>query len=583
MNAGPTHRPLAMLSLGLQVKFTAFDPRPLKAFNLMVHLLNGVLLFLLVRRLAAFLREFRQLDVIGGAGGLALAVSAAWLLSPINLSTVLYVVQRMEIFAFLMTLLGLLGYLRGRRLMLAGERKGVAYCWGSLVVSTFLGSLFKESALLTPLYAFLIEWVVLDFRSIGGGKERKLVWLYAILLGLPLFVGGVWLFLHLSKDYEGRSFTLSERLLTEFRVLWSYVGWILFPRLRSLGFHHDDYAVSRGLLAPLTTLPALVGWILVIVVAMVLRRRQAGLVLGVLLFLAAHLLTATIVPLELVFEHRNYPASPWLWLGLFSVALDRRLPIGEVRVVAVAGLIFLGAGLTAIRAAYWGDPLLFATTTASWHPKSPRANYLVADVLLRYLIKSPHDPRLGIAFTALEKAASLPNSGLIPAQAAVWAIARFGGDDKPWWRMMEKRVQGRLSSADRNALHAIVVCLNKQPKCAYDRKQVGRLLALAQKSHPDDAMLVNMRADYALNSLHDFGLGMKLLQRAVSLQPVNKQFWANLTELFLALKDREKAAYSLERLWELDRHGWSWSRRRRLVARFREVFGVSWKSPYLVR
>ena len=49
---------------------------------------------------------------------LALIVSAAWMLLPINLMAVLYVVQRMESLCQVFVLAGLWAYLHGRRMML---------------------------------------------------------------------------------------------------------------------------------------------------------------------------------------------------------------------------------------------------------------------------------------------------------------------------------------------------------------------------------------------------------------------------------------------------------------------------------
>ena len=95
-------------------------------------------------------------------GIIAALIAAGWMLLPINLTAVLYVVQRMESLANLFVLLGLLGYLTARTRMLAGER-GLLLCWMSLIVPTAIGALFKETAVMLPLYAFLIEWLVFRF------------------------------------------------------------------------------------------------------------------------------------------------------------------------------------------------------------------------------------------------------------------------------------------------------------------------------------------------------------------------------------------------------------------------------------
>ena len=48
-----------------------------------------------------------------------------------------------------------------------------------------------------------------------------------------------------------------------------------------------------------------------------LRRQRPLVALGIAWFFAAQLLTATVVPLELVFEHRNYFASLGICLAVY--------------------------------------------------------------------------------------------------------------------------------------------------------------------------------------------------------------------------------------------------------------------------
>ena len=93
-------RPLASLSFALNYRATGLNPYWMKFTNLVIHLLNGWLVFWLTRRLlseAAVIENKtcpttleQQTNII------ALLITSAWLLLPINLTAVLYVVQRME-------------------------------------------------------------------------------------------------------------------------------------------------------------------------------------------------------------------------------------------------------------------------------------------------------------------------------------------------------------------------------------------------------------------------------------------------------------------------------------------------------
>ncbi|MCZ7654258.1 MAG: hypothetical protein M5R42_08160 [Rhodocyclaceae bacterium] len=149
----------------------------------------------------------------------------------------------------------------------------------------------------------------------------------AIYLAVP---AGQWLW----AGYALRDFSAVERMLTEGRVLWFYLGLILFPRLEALGLYHDDIAVSTGLIAPWTTLLALVGLFGLIWLAWRLRLRMPLTAFGLAWFLIGHGLESTFLPLEIAHEHRNY-------VPLFGILLagadGLRAPAGKRRPVARAG------------------------------------------------------------------------------------------------------------------------------------------------------------------------------------------------------------------------------------------------------
>src|SRR5678809_321450 len=94
----------------------------------------------------------------------ALWVTAAWALNPINLMAVLLVVQRMESLCHTFVFAGLWLYLVGRTQLMAGERGWMALLAG-LLGGVALGVLAKESAVLLPLYALALECTVLGFAS----------------------------------------------------------------------------------------------------------------------------------------------------------------------------------------------------------------------------------------------------------------------------------------------------------------------------------------------------------------------------------------------------------------------------------
>jgi hypothetical protein len=314
-------RPLASLSFAANYLAAGLDPFWMKATNLVIHLLNGLLVFLLTRALLRIDADDRGKQ---RAGNVAALIAMAWLLLPINLTSVLYVVQRMESMANLFVLTGLLGYVIGRQRMLdhPGRIGYLLLSMASLTVPSSIGVLAKETAVMLPLYALLIEWLVFRFRAASPGRiDRRIAALFVVVLLLPMIVGLAWLVPRLlqPESWATRDFTMGTRLLTELRIMVDYIGWTILPLPHSLSFYHDDYVVSSGLLSPWTTLTS--GLCLLALAGLMfwLRKRRPLAALGIALFLGCQVLTGTILPLELVYEHRNYFASFGLMLALFSL------------------------------------------------------------------------------------------------------------------------------------------------------------------------------------------------------------------------------------------------------------------------
>ena len=335
-DSGLGHRPLAMATFALNHVFTGLDPVPMKLTNIAIHAFNACLVLCLLRTLLALAVPAIEARRREWAARFA---AAAWALHPINLMGVLFVVQRMESLCHAFVFAGLWLYLLGRRRQLAGEPGGGWRIGIGILCGTALGALSKESAVLLPLYAACIEAFVLGFRDDRGARDRRLLAFYAIVLVLPAILGLAWLLPGLLSPgpWAGRDFTLVERLLTEGRIVLDYLRWTLFPSLRAFGLYHDDIAISRGLLQPASTAFALAGLALLVAAAFAVRRRRPLIALGVAWFLCAQLLTATIVPLELVFEHRNYFASLGVCLAVADLLLFAPRGDGARRIGTVPG------------------------------------------------------------------------------------------------------------------------------------------------------------------------------------------------------------------------------------------------------
>jgi hypothetical protein len=327
--SGPLGRPLAYLSFLVNAALTGYSPFAFRLVNLALHLLCGLLAYLLLRELLARLAPRPAAETAA-----ALSV-ALWLLLPIQVSTVLYPVQRMTLLSALCSLLALLAYLRGRQQLATDPAGARRLLFLGFPFFCLLALLAKENGALTPLYALLVEAC---FLSRGSRDERRTVAVFfALFLLLPLLAGLLLLAINPLRwlSYAGREFGLAERLLTQPVVLLEYLRAILLPLPGWLHLYREGHPI-----APLWAgLAAGLFWLAWTAAGLFLVRRRPLLAFGLLFFVAGHLIESTLLPLELYFEHRNYLPSLGVMLALAGLVLvrGRVLPAGPAVPAGGAG------------------------------------------------------------------------------------------------------------------------------------------------------------------------------------------------------------------------------------------------------
>jgi hypothetical protein len=385
-DAGALHRPISMLSFAANyAAFGDFTGHSLKIVNLAIHLLIAVFVYFLT--LSLFRAPVFRQRTKGGLQLVALTAAAIWLLQPLHVSTVLYSVQRMAQLSTLFTVLGLWIFIRYRlRWAERGASIGeilAASLW--LLLITMIATLSKENGALLPWLLAVIEFCL--FRGKWCGVQScfvlRLGWaalLFPVVLIALIFVFEPGLF---TAGYQQRDFTMSERLLTQSRLLWHYLGWLVLPDIRAMGFQHDDIALSRGLFQPITTLFALLAWLLILVAAFVMRRRFPLFIFGLLFFLVAHVMESSVLALEMVYEHRNYLPSIGVCLFLAHLLTSSILWQGRVNVwLPVAGVLSVLLVLLIARSQIWSGQFSLAQANVFNHPTSSRAQYFYATALL---------------------------------------------------------------------------------------------------------------------------------------------------------------------------------------------------------
>jgi protein O-mannosyl-transferase len=564
-DAGPFRRPLSSISFALNIYFSGLDAGAFKITNLVIHLLNGLLMYALLRRIVKHWWDSKAIDADSAVFWLPLLCAGAWLLHPLNLTAVLYVVQRETSLCSLFILLGCILYTHGRLRLLAGKT-GWPWLYIGTAVSGLLSILIKETGVLLPVYLLVIELCVFRFRSRNHGQQRSLPVFFGLFLVLPLCLGLLWIgFGHRGLlSYVGRDFTLGERLLTETRVIWDYIRWTLFPRLPDLGLYHDDIPLSTGVLSPPTTLLSILGLGALLMTAVLTQKKRPWIAFGILWFITGQLLESTVFPLEIAFEHRNYLADMGILFAVFGFVLTEQSRILSMRYrvgILVALTLTYGA-VTGMRAYVWRSTLSLVKTQAANHPGSPYATYALGQELTN-LVLAGEKQLLPEAKEALVHSASLPNSGIIPGAALALLESQISGDNDPanFARMARRLRTHAISASDQQALVSLVQCQNAD-NCHFKPSELRSLFeaALANPRLRDNASTyANVLTDYG-NFLtqgpnQNLRKSRLLMQKAADAVPTEPQYRINVVTLDIALRDPILAEQDLQKVEALNRLG----------------------------
>ncbi len=496
-------RQLSMISFALNFYWTGLNPWAYKVTGLLVHALNSVLVFLLTQHLAKITFNISEHQ----RRFAALAAAVVWALHPIQVSSALYVVQRMETLCYTFLLTSLLLYLHARRQQI-DFGKSNPWLWVGVIVSAFLAALFKESAILLPLFTLSLEIAVLHFATRQPKQKNMWLWFYgtSAIFAALLFIFWFIPQYYRSTSYPGRDFNSIERLLTQARVLWLYVQQIILPLPKTLYFYYDDLPISRSWIQPVTTILAIIAWVVVFSFAMRWRKRFPLIALGVLWFFSAHFITSNIVGLEMVFEHRNYFAL--LAIILIAFNFIYHIPVRDGPAIKYIGIACIVVGLGAlgtIRAATWGNNLLLATDIASKNPKSARAAMDLGGFYYEISGGDSDSPFYQFAVNQFERASNLQNSSAQPDVNLI--LMHAGGGlpddfldiDKVWQRYIAKLATLHLGVETRTSFWSLLEQRRKGKDI--DDIQLQKAIDIILKREKIKSYQYALMADYYLNEL----------------------------------------------------------------------------------
>ena len=366
-------RPVPSLTLALNWYVGQDNPFGYHLVNTAIHILTAFFLFLATKTLLQtpkLKNDYSQEDIYC----ISLLSAVLWAVNPIQIQAVTYIVQRMASMAAMFSILGIYLFVKGR-LEDASQRK--LYYSVACFISCFLAIMSKQNAVLVVPSLVLVEMIFFERTGNLFSKIKDNVWWLATICVVAILIAVAFnlhrILFYIDNVYEARPFTLGERLLTQPRIVLFYISQIFYPLPSRLSLTHDVF-LSSSLFTPWTTLPAILIILLLIGISFYKMREWPLVSFAILFFFLNHLVESTFIPLELVFEHRNYIPSFFIFLP-FAALLWSLIKLYRsksrfmfILLVGFVTLLVIGLGnFTYIRNHAW------ESETTLWHDAAQKA------------------------------------------------------------------------------------------------------------------------------------------------------------------------------------------------------------------
>ena len=331
-----TIRVFSYFTLALNYYFGGLDVFGYHVVNLCIHVASGIFLYwflLLTFHLPSLRERYGPISY-----RVALFTSLIFIAHPIQTQSVTYIVQRMASMAGMFYLLSMVLYVKGR----LGRGRTRSLYFGGMVLTYLLGVFSKENVAIFPVFVALYEFYFFQKLDLSPKGRKLVLGLALMLLMLGILGFAVWGKRYIQliiEGYEYRTFTMSERVLTQGRIVLYYLSLLIYPHPSRLNLDYD-YPISRTILDPPTTLVSLLIIAGLIGYSFWTAKKRPVLSFCILWYFGNLVIESSIFPLEMVYEHRLYLPS----IGLF-VPFSLLVVKGLEKLRAKRGAALMGSPL----------------------------------------------------------------------------------------------------------------------------------------------------------------------------------------------------------------------------------------------
>lgn len=355
-------RSFGYFTFWLNFKLFGLDLTALHITNLLIHLMNGGLIYSLIVLLGQYFKlPTDRIKLI------ALLTCVIWLLHPLNIQAVTYIVQR---FASLVTIFYLLSFISYLKFRMTNQYQWL-YLFG---FAAFLGVITKQNFMSVFVLIFLFENVFIRDKF---SKALLIAFTVSIFVFITVYLISPEQFNLLDKmTRENFSMSRLDYFMTQTIVTNNYLIKLFIPLNLQLDMFQPlitDHTMTSYL--------TIVGNVALLVMSLLYRDKNPLLCFAVIFYFCAHMIESGFIPItDLAFEHRTYLPNIGLTLAVISLLFSVNNAHHKIKLAAVALVVCILAVLTFKRNIQWQSPEQFYTNEVKLSPDSPRSLAQIASI-----------------------------------------------------------------------------------------------------------------------------------------------------------------------------------------------------------
>lgn len=397
-------RIIGYLSFALNYQIHQFQVAGYHLVNIIIHFLAGVAVFGLLRGLVRTPAINLTLSE-PAKQWLPILAALIFVLHPLQIQSVTYIVQRLASLAALFYIASLACFIQAR---LTDQIKYRFFWIIACILLALLAVFTKQNTATLPIAILLLELVFFPI------KRLRLI-VVTIITGLGLGLIGFILAVVLHHNpfsleamqaltRETEEITRTAYFATQMSVLWTYIKLFFWSSSSHIDYYYpltetffsnnpNYHFIAKLLDSP--ALWALIGHFMVLSLAGYSLRRWPLVAFGICFYYLAHLIESSFIPIrDVIFEHRTYLPN----LGLVVMAswlLVRYLPrwFSQTNTLIIIMILLVTLGTVSwVRNQMWRDPIALWQHNVEQSPNKSRGWVILGKHLIQAAVALEESP-----------------------------------------------------------------------------------------------------------------------------------------------------------------------------------------------